>query len=124
MVKTQRGYALVAVLIAVAICSATAATVFQLQRIRIATMEAQNEAWIKQAYRDAFKSFYNAVPEGNRRLPNNIDELLLDTRFATLRRHLRAAYKRPDTMEIDWDWVLKISEENSALILNSALGNS
>lgn len=105
MVNLQRGYALVAVLVAVAICSAGAATVFQLQNARIAKLQAQEIAWVKQTYRDAFLSFYYAVPEGSRRPPRSVDELLLDTRFATVRRHLRSDYVRPDTKQFDWDWV-------------------
>lgn len=105
MVNAQRGYALVTVLVAVALCSAGAATVFQLQNTRLEKQKGLETIWIKQTYRDAFQSFYNAAPEGNRRPPSNVDELLLDTRFATTRRHLRSAYVRPDTNQFDWDWV-------------------
>lgn len=105
MVNTLRGYALVTVLVAVAICSAGAATVFQLQNTRLAKLKELETIWIIQTYRDAFQSFYNAAPEGIRRPPSNVDELLLDTRFVTTRRHLRSAYVRPDTNQFDWDWV-------------------
>ena len=108
MVNTQSGYALVIVLVGVAICSAGAATVFQLQNTRLEQQKGLETIWIKQTYRHAFQSFYNAAPEGDRRSPRNVDELLLDSRFATPRRHLRSAYVRPDTNQFDWDWVVDL----------------
>jgi type II secretory pathway pseudopilin PulG len=43
----------------------------------------------------AIKSYYEASPGTSKQLPSNVDDLLEDTRYVYIRRHLRRAYKDP-----------------------------
>jgi len=49
-------------------------------------------------YRLAIERYYNALP-GRRQFPNSIDELLMDSRTPTGKRHLRQRYLDPITGE-------------------------
>ncbi len=47
------------------------------------------------AYAQAIEHYYALSPGGVKTLPTRVDDLLLDPRFATPVRHLRAAYADP-----------------------------
>lgn len=53
-------------------------------------------------YRMAIASFWHAVPQSQRRLPKDLDELLLDPRFPNTVRHLRRLFPDPMTGKLDW----------------------
>lgn len=53
-------------------------------------------------YREALRRYYEAIPEAVQRHPAKLEELLEDTRFAGMRRHLRQLYPDPMTGQVDW----------------------
>lgn len=55
-------------------------------------------------YREALRRYYEAIPDAVQRHPAKLEDLLQDTRFAGMRRHLRQLY--PDPMSGQADWVL------------------
>lgn len=57
-------------------------------------------------YQAAIASYYNATPSGSPSYPNNLDDLLLDSRFAETRRHLRKIYRDPVTREKEWGFIM------------------
>ncbi len=54
------------------------------------------------AFGDALKSYANASTPGQRLTPATLEELLLDPRFPTPRRHLRQIYADPITGQAKW----------------------
>jgi type II secretory pathway pseudopilin PulG len=54
------------------------------------------------AFGDALKSYANASKPGQRLTPASLEELLLDPRFPTPRRHLRQIYADPITGKTQW----------------------
>jgi type II secretory pathway pseudopilin PulG len=53
-------------------------------------------------FRDAFKSYYEATPLGQRPYPASLDDLVKDNRFPGIRRHLRKVFVDPLTGSKDW----------------------
>lgn len=62
--------------------------------------------FVGQQYVQAIGSYYESSPQGARRFPASVEELLLDRRFPFVRRHLRQAYVNPVTGQMDWELVL------------------
>ncbi|MEI6719586.1 MAG: type II secretion system protein [Betaproteobacteria bacterium] len=61
--------------------------------------------FIGQEFKAAIKSFYDATPGAAKQLPKSLEDLLLDTRFPTVRRHLRRLYVDPLTGRAQWGLV-------------------
>lgn len=71
-------------------------------------------------YREALRRYYEAIPEAVQRHPAKLEDLLQDTRFAGMRRHLRQLY--PDPMTGQADWVLLRNNERIVGIHSRATG--
>ncbi|MBN8486836.1 MAG: type II secretion system protein [Burkholderiales bacterium] len=57
---------------------------------------------VGDAYARALADYRASSPGSDKRYPTSLDQLLLDTRFAGIRRHLRALYPDPLTGLADW----------------------
>ncbi|KAF0162877.1 MAG: hypothetical protein FD157_3543 [Rhodocyclaceae bacterium] len=71
-------------------------------------------------YRDALRRYYEAIPDAAQRHPAKLEDLLQDTRFAGMRRHLRQIY--PDPMTGQADWVLLRQGERIIGVQSRATG--
>jgi type II secretory pathway pseudopilin PulG len=89
-------------IVLVAIIGMVSATTLKLGSLmqRRAAEEALLE--VGAAFGDALKSYANASTPGQRLTPATLEELLLDPRFPTPRRHLRQIYADPITGEAKW----------------------
>lgn len=69
----------------------------EMQRVR------ENELLhIGTEFREAIISYRNATPGGIKQYPKKLEELLLDKRLPTVKRHLRKLYLDPFTQGTDW----------------------
>lgn len=99
--KRQSGFTYIMVLAAVVII-AILAEVATLLSSRIMRADREAELLFRgQAYRNAIKSYYESG-KGVKTFPNNLEELLKDSRFAH-KRHIRALYPNPMN---DGEWTL------------------
>jgi len=100
----QRGFTYVWFLVAVAMMGTVAMVAldgYSLQRQR----EREDRLrWVGHEYRRALTSYYNAAAP--HRYPHSLDELLLDSRFPNVRRHLRELYPDPMTDRNDWGLIV------------------
>jgi type II secretory pathway pseudopilin PulG len=96
------GFTYVGLIVLVAIIGMVSATTIKLGALmqRRAAEEALLE--VGAAFGDALKSYANASTPGQRATPATLEELLLDPRFPTPRRHLRQIYADPITGEAKW----------------------
>ena len=53
-------------------------------------------------YREALRRYFEAIPDAVQRHPTRLEHLVVDTRFAGTRHHLRRLYPDPMTGEADW----------------------
>lgn len=59
---------------------------------------------IGHEFREAIRRYYEASP-GGKQYPPSLQDLVLDPRFPTIRRHLRRIYVDPMTGKTDWGTV-------------------
>lgn len=58
--------------------------------------------YIGEQYRQAIRSYYLSSPGTVKRYPSALQDLLLDRRLLTVRRHIRRLYLDPITDSADW----------------------
>lgn len=96
------GFTYLGVLIAISIIGM--ASVASLQAgILLQRRAAEEELlFIGMQFRNALVSYANATPVGQPRLPKSLNDLLLDPRSPSVRRHLRKLYTDPMTGQEQW----------------------
>lgn len=57
---------------------------------------------VGRQFRDAIGRYYESTPGGAKQYPPSLEELLQDSRFPALRRHLRKVFPDPLTGKADW----------------------
>jgi type II secretory pathway pseudopilin PulG len=102
---SQQGFTYVGALILVGILSVTAAATVRLGAVMQRRAAEQALMEIGDEFRDAFISYADATPSGMPRTPLSLQELLLDPRYPTPRRHLRKLYVDPISGRADWGTV-------------------
>lgn len=58
--------------------------------------------FIGSQFREAFRSYYENTPVGQRPYPDSLDDLVKDGRFPETRRHLRKVFADPLTGATEW----------------------
>ena len=58
--------------------------------------------FVGQQYRQAIASYYRSAPDGVAVLPMTLEELMLDKRFVSPKRHIRKLYADPMTNSMQW----------------------
>ena len=105
-------------LLTLAMVSAAASVVAARWADQDARTREQHLLRIGDQYARALADYLAAAPGQDRRPPQQLQQLLLDTRFAGTRRHLRALY--PDPVTGRPDWVLVRDARGDIIGLHSA----
>jgi type II secretory pathway pseudopilin PulG len=63
--------------------------------------------FIGSAYRQAIRSYYESSPSGTKQYPKKLEDLILDSRFPNIKRHIRKLYKDPISRETEWGLVME-----------------
>lgn len=63
--------------------------------------------FIGNAYRQAIGSYYESSPSGTKQYPRKLDDLILDSRFPNIKRHIRKLYSDPVTRDLEWGLVVE-----------------
>ena len=100
--RSEAGYTYLMLLFGVAAMGLAAATAAESWGM-LAQRERERELlFAGNQYREALRRYYEAIPEAAQRHPAKLEDLLQDTRFAGMRRHLRQLYPDPMTGQVDW----------------------
>lgn len=100
--KPQRGMIYLALLLSVALIGGVSAIGLKVaQTIQIRQAEAELLA-IGLEFRNALQSYAEATPNGIPPAPESLADLLRDSRYPGIRRHLRRIYYDPLTGKADW----------------------
>ena len=118
--RSEDGYTYLLLLFGVAAMGLAAATAAESWGM-LAQRERERELlFAGNQYREALRRYYEAIPEAAQRHPAKLEDLLQDTRFAGMRRHLRRIY--PDPMTGQPDWVLLRQGEHIVGVHSRATG--
>jgi type II secretory pathway pseudopilin PulG len=99
--RNQRGFTYIAILLAVAFLGIGLAAIGS---VWATTAQREREAqllFVGDAYRHALGSYYRT----GQRYPQELNELIEDTRSGVVRRHLRRIYADPMTGQADWELI-------------------
>jgi type II secretory pathway pseudopilin PulG len=102
----QSGFTYIALLIAVAILSATLAAVAEVAYTMVQRDREKELIFVGHQFRQAINSYYAS----NRRYPKQLQDLLLDNQDAGVKRYLRKIFVDPVTGNADWGLV-KIGDD-------------
>jgi type II secretory pathway pseudopilin PulG len=94
---TYLGVLLALALLGVGLLAVSEVWVTSAHRQRLAQLN-----WIGRQFEQAIGSYYESSPGGARTYPRSLDQLLLDPRYPTARRHLRQIYPDPFSGSTDW----------------------
>lgn len=98
----QKGFGYLGALMVMALAGIAmqqVAITWQIQRQREQEIEL---LFIGHQYQQAIKSYFESTPSGNKSYPNDLQDLLLDKRFPTTKRHLRQLYRDPMQPSKPW----------------------
>jgi type II secretory pathway pseudopilin PulG len=98
----QRGFTYLGLLAAIAIIGIGLVAASEVWTTAARRHRMQELEWVGQQYEQAIGSYYEASPNGAKRYPPSLDDLLQDPRYAAVRRHLRRLYPDPMTGQFDW----------------------
>lgn len=107
--KSQTGVAYLAVLFLVATIAISLAVTSQHDATMQLREKERDWVFIGQQYQQAIKSYYEQPPDGIKKLPTSLEDLLLDKRFLQPVRHLRKLYPDPLT---GGEWMIIRDEGN------------
>jgi len=103
--STNRGFAYLAMLFAIAVLGIGLVAASEIWATTVRREKEIELEWAGAQYVAAIGSYYYASPTGAKRYPNDLQELIEDKRYVTLRRHLRSLYPNPLTGARDWELV-------------------
>lgn len=98
----QEGAAWILVLMTLAVVSAAGAVVAQRWSDQISRHKERELLRVGNLYAQALARYRAVSPGADPRYPQALEDLLLDTRFVGVQRHLRRLYPDPVTGAPDW----------------------
>lgn len=97
----EQGFTYLGVLFLVLVMGTALAGAGQLWSTLSQRARERDLLWVGSQYAQALRSYYRASP-GVAQYPAALEDLLLDSRFPSVRRHLRRLYPDPVTGSHDW----------------------
>ncbi len=108
--NNQHGFLYIWILLSLTICSIGALST---QKYWSTIVKRENETQLLYAgdkIRKAIKSYYETPPIGfKKKFPEKLDDLLKDSRYNFVKRHLRKIYLDPVSKSYDWE-IIKSSD--------------
>lgn len=111
----QHGFTYLSLIILVAIIGLASAATIKLGAVLQRSAAERELLAIGAEYADALESYAKATPPGQSPLPPSFKELLRDSRFPNVRRHLRRIYVDPMTGKAEWGIVYANNAQGGAL---------
>jgi len=122
----QAGFALLALLLVVAVSGLALAAAAQVWSTTSRRDKEEDLLRIGQEFRQAIRSYASSSP-GAQQFPTRLEDLVLDPRFPFVKRHLRRIYADPLTGKPEWglvkngDWIVGVHSLAEGTPLKTAL---
>lgn len=91
----QRGFTYLAVLFMVALMGLALTGIGTVWHTAAQREKERELLYVGKQFRRAIESYYESSPGALKKYPSSLDELLKDSRFPNIRRHLRRIYRDP-----------------------------
>lgn len=98
----QRGFIYIWLLMALTLLGLGLGRSLEIYHHELRREQEEQLLYIGNQYRLAIESYYNASPGMVKRYPLKLEDLLLDTRMLSVKRHIRALYKDPISGSLAW----------------------
>ena len=102
----SEGFTYLGLLFIVAIMGLAMALAAQVWETNIRREKERELLFVGNQIRQAIGSYYAEMPDGVKRYPRRLEDLLQDNRFPGVKRHLRKLYRDPVTGSDEWGKVL------------------
>lgn len=103
--RACRGYTYVGVLLLLALIGLASALTVSVGALMQQRSNEEELLFVGAQYANAFRTYSEATPAGQRPFPAKLEELLRDPRYPGIRRHLRRMYVDPITGASEWGHV-------------------
>ncbi len=97
--RHQRGIGYLSLLLAVFLLSLGVGKAMDVHASRVQREQEAELAYVGALYREAIRSYYMSAPDGQRKYPARLDDLLKDPRHLVVRRYLRRLDPDPLTSQ-------------------------
>lgn len=101
-VGRQSGFTYLSVLIALAFMGVGLVAASEVWSTTARRQRIEQLDWVGQQFVQGLGSYYESSPGGAKAFPRTLNDLLIDSRYPTVRRHLRKIYANPFTNLNDW----------------------
>lgn len=98
----NEGFTFIGLLVVIAISGIALAGVGIVWHQEMQRAREKDLLFIGNAYRQAIGEYYESTPSGLKQYPTTLKDLILDSRFPTVKRHLRKLYSDPFTNSTEW----------------------
>ena len=111
MVRTDKGFIYIWALFSVAIFGIALAGVGQIWQTKAQREKERELLFVGEQFQKAIMSYYNDASTGLKQYPESLQDLLLDSRSSTPKRHLRKIFLDPMTNSYEWGLVKESDSE-------------
>lgn len=105
MVRTDKGFIYIWALFSVAIFGIALAGAGQIWQTKAQREKERELLFVGEQFQKAIMSYYNDASTGLKQYPESLQDLLIDTRSSTPKRHLRKIFLDPMTNSYEWGLV-------------------
>lgn len=105
MQQRTDGFIYLWALFAVALAGMVMAGTGQVWKVKSQREKEAELMFIGEQFRIAILSYYNSSPGNSKEYPKSLEDLLLDSRSPSVKRHLRRIYRDPMTNSDEWGLV-------------------
>ena len=105
MVRTDKGFIYIWALFSVAIFGIALAGAGQVWQTKAQREKERELLFVGEQFQKAIMSYYNDASTGLKQYPESLQDLLLDSRSSTPKRHLRKIFLDPMTNSYEWGLV-------------------
>ena len=103
--KFNKGFTYVGLLLFIAITGIGLSVAGISWQYQARTEKERQLLFVGAEFRNAINSYYDSTPNAVKVYPLSLNDLLLDNRMPSIKRHLRKIYPDPITGKLDWDLV-------------------
>ncbi len=111
MVRTDKGFIYIWTLFSVAIFGIALAGAGQIWQTKAQREKERELLFVGEQFQKAIMSYYNDASTGLKQYPESLQDLLLDSRSSTPKRHLRKIFLDPMTNSYEWGLVKESDSE-------------